>query len=353
MRLLRRLLVFCICILAFYFLVIESEITQDLLKKNISGQLNQSKISLERKTLNNQQGAIDQANLIPWIDQNASKLIQEFGEPERKDLSAYGYTWWIYPQLNHYTQFGISDDDKIETVYTRGIDVPIKDLKNKKTYHEINQSLMFDKQVKYRGGLSSYTFFLTDEDLLQRPLAHIIDDIFVQFYFDQFTNDLSSFRILKADTLLKHVPYEIQYRGNLPESPSLTEEEWEEINRGMEQQIFDLTNVVRTEFKLEKVKWKNDVHEVALMHSKDMANNHYFSHVGLEGEGLKERLDAKDVFYQSAGENIAAQYPDGPAAIEGWLNSEGHRKALLDEGYTHLGVGAHRLHYTQNFITHP
>lgn len=54
--------------------------------------------------------------------------------------------------------------------------------------------------------------------------------------------------------------------------------------------------------------------------------------------------------FQQAGENIAYNYVDGPAAVEGWLNSEGHRKALLNEDYTHLGVGVDHKYYTQNFI---
>ncbi|MGK0698226.1 CAP domain-containing protein [Priestia flexa] len=52
-----------------------------------------------------------------------------------------------------------------------------------------------------------------------------------------------------------------------------------------------------------------------------------------------------------AGENIASNYTDGPAAVEGWLNSEGHRKALLNNDFTHLGVGVYEKFYTQNFIT--
>ncbi|MBR3119412.1 MAG: CAP domain-containing protein, partial [Oceanobacillus sp.] len=44
---------------------------------------------------------------------------------------------------------------------------------------------------------------------------------------------------------------------------------------------------------------------------------------------------------------------DAPAAMEGWLNSEGHREALLSNDYTHIGVGVHRLYYTQNFLGKP
>ncbi len=54
------------------------------------------------------------------------------------------------------------------------------------------------------------------------------------------------------------------------------------------------------------------------------------------------------VAYQTAGENIAANYTDGPAVVEGWLNSKGHREAILNKDYSHLGVGVFQKYYTQN-----
>ncbi|BBP89067.1 hypothetical protein BsIDN1_26850 [Bacillus safensis] len=78
------------------------------------------------------------------------------------------------------------------------------------------------------------------------------------------------------------------------------------------------------------------------MHSEDMKENHYFSHESKKYGTLKDRLERGEVGFQLAGENIAYNYVDGPAAVEGWLNSEGHRKALLNKDYTHLGVGVKR-----------
>lgn len=37
-------------------------------------------------------------------------------------------------------------------------------------------------------------------------------------------------------------------------------------------------------------------------------------------------------------------------AVEGWLNSKGHRENLLDGSYTYMGAGTYRKYYTQNFI---
>jgi uncharacterized protein YkwD len=81
-----------------------------------------------------------------------------------------------------------------------------------------------------------------------------------------------------------------------------------------------------------------------------MSTNQYFDHVSPTKGGLAERLAQGNVSYLLAGENIAAKYIDGIAAIEGWLNSEGHRETLLHEEYNYLGVGVYEKYYTQNFV---
>lgn len=181
----------------------------------------------------------------------------------------------------------------------------------------------------------------------------IDDDLFIQFYFDTFTNQLFAYRILTGNTLLTQRPYEIEYRGELPEQPNLSSDDWREIEKGMEQQIFDITNVLRTQYEIATLKWDESAQQVAYLHSQDMAVNDYFSHTSLNGNGLKERLETEQVVYLNAAENIASGYIDAISAMEGWLNSPSHRDAMLSDRYTHLGVGVYQRYYTQNFIEKP
>ena len=48
--------------------------------------------------------------------------------------------------------------------------------------------------------------------------------------------------------------------------------------------------------------------------------------------------------YSNAGENIAYGYASADAVMTGWMNSSGHRNNILNENYTHIGVG----HYKQS-----
>lgn len=294
-----------------------------------------------------------EGDLFSYIGEESDKLIDDLGDPDRKDMSAYGYTWWVYTDgESTYMQFGI-EDDEVVTIFASGEDVLADPISIGDSYEEVNEAFNFEDEIEYKDDLSFYKFLMSDEDLQTNPLVKVSDDVFVSAYFDTFTDELSSVRIMTGDTLLQQRIYEIEYRGSLPDPIELSDDEWEKVESGMEKQIFDLSNIYRHRFGVGSLKADKEVQEVAYLHSKDMQDNEYFSHYAEDGSGLKERLQEKNIYYMTAGENIAAQHTDAPAAMEGWLNSEGHREALLNEEYTHIGVGVYRLYYTQNFLFKP
>lgn len=45
------------------------------------------------------------------------------------------------------------------------------------------------------------------------------------------------------------------------------------------------------------------------------------------------------IVYQLAGENIALGQTTPEQVVEAWMNSEGHRENILNQSYTHIGVG--------------
>ncbi len=195
----------------------------------------------------------------------------------------------------------------------------------------------------------SYQFELNDDDINTRLLVSM-GDIYAQLYLDKFTGKLMSIRYLDPQTLINIHPYEMMYRGELSEEKEPTDVEWDRINHANEQEIFDITNVIRHQFNEDEVAWDEEIANVARAHSKEMFEENYFSHDSPTLGSLSDRLENKEITFKTAGENIASQYTDGPEAVNGWLNSEGHRKILLEESFTHLGVGVYKKYYTQNFI---
>lgn len=81
---------------------------------------------------------------------------------------------------------------------------------------------------------------------------------------------------------------------------------------------------------------------VSREHAGDMRRRDYFEHWSPEGYGPFDRLAAAGTTYLHAGENLA-RFPVSPdvveAAHQAWMDSDPHRRNLLSEAYTHLGVG--------------
>ncbi|PLR79188.1 hypothetical protein CU633_01385 [Bacillus sp. V3-13] len=302
------------------------------------------------ETTENQQSGIEapKEGLAALMGQNSQAVQTALGEPDRRDPSYYDYEWWIYQDPQNYIQVGI-EEDKVVTIYANGKDSNVQPFHIGQQIEEIHTSVLIETNVNLEYDKGSYRFELSETDMNTRPLVKI-GDYFAQLYIDKFTGSLSSIRYLDKKTLITHRPYELAYRGPLPEPKPLEETKRQRVEDGMEQQIFDITNIIRIRHNASPVAWDEKTAEVAYAHSKDMHDSGDFSHTSKTSGDLADRLDAADVFYQLAGENIAANYIDAPEVVEGWLNSQGHRETLLNPDYTHLGVGVYKRHYTQNFI---
>ncbi len=300
-------------------------------------------------TKNSQAKQEEQKTFFSWLGASSEEILSQFKEPDRIDQSPYGYEWWVYSGEDRYFQIGVLDGEVVTAVTFS--ENPNEQLVIGTSYRQLNQAYNFQSDVSIQSGM--YAFQLTEKDLETRPLIPLDDGWSAQLYFDTFTEELSAVRAVRNDILLEQQPYQLTYRGDLPTPQILTAEEWEEINQGAEQQIFEMTNYIRQRHEVDSLKVHDKAAEVAFSHSKDMNEHNYFSHHSKNGDGVGERLMEANVPYTRAGENIAAQYIDATAAIHGWINSKGHRESLLDERYTHLGVGVDQLYYTQNFLALP
>lgn len=283
-----------------------------------------------------------------FIGKDIAFLHENLGAPNRVDPSMYGYDWWIYnDDLSQYIQVGVANK-RIVTIYAIGKEVDITPFKIGQPVSDIYTTIPIEPNISLDYDGNSYRFELTEDDMNSRPLVPI-GDFYAQVHIDKFDGTVSSVRFLDPETLVKLQPYEMVYLGELLEDESEFKDETE-ISIGSTKQIFDITNVMRIRHGLEPVEWDDKVSEVALAHSIDMFESNDFSHTSRKFGELADRLEVGEVFYQIAGENIAANYADAPAVMEGWLNSKGHRDTLLNGQFSHLGVGVYQRHYTQNFI---
>jgi uncharacterized protein YkwD len=101
--------------------------------------------------------------------------------------------------------------------------------------------------------------------------------------------------------------------------------------------------------------WNARLASAAYGHSRDMADNNYFSHDSLDGRSMVDRINATGYTWSTIGENIAAGFTSVQGAVSGWMASEGHCANLMNPSFTEFGLACarndasqYRLYWTQN-----
>jgi uncharacterized protein YkwD len=106
-----------------------------------------------------------------------------------------------------------------------------------------------------------------------------------------------------------------------------------------EQVIFELTNMFRARHGVAALAWNDQLATAARLHGADMAARAYFSHYTPEGLTPGDRITNAGYTWRTYGENIDAGYANGVTAVDGWINSSGHRTNMLESAFRELGTG--------------
>lgn len=107
----------------------------------------------------------------------------------------------------------------------------------------------------------------------------------------------------------------------------------------VEREVLDLVNIERAKAGCAPVRFNLALRNAAFLHSKEMADNNYFSHSGLNGSTFSDRAKAAGYTGFPAGENIATGYHSAQSVMKGWMESDGHRQNILNCNHTHVGIG--------------
>lgn len=155
----------------------------------------------------------------------------------------------------------------------------------------------------------------------------------------------------------------------------------------LERQIHDLINIERQKNGLSTIEWNDELNIIAFKHSQDMADRDYFEHQSPEGydfsyryamDGFDCAVDTGEGYYYTGGENLArsALYDYityttflgttttsynwltieeiADAAVQGWMNSPGHRENIVTPHWKTEGIGVaitddYKVYATENF----
>jgi uncharacterized protein YkwD len=105
-----------------------------------------------------------------------------------------------------------------------------------------------------------------------------------------------------------------------------------------EQEMIRLVNKERVTNGLDPLVEDVKLRDLARLYSDDMLRRGYFSHYNLEGQSPFERMDLAEIIYGYAGENLALA-PSTELAMQGLMNSPGHRANILNANFAKVGVG--------------
>jgi len=116
-----------------------------------------------------------------------------------------------------------------------------------------------------------------------------------------------------------------------------------------ELRVFELTNIERANHGVAPLVWSDSLAYAARLHSEDMAQNVFMNHTGSDGSTPWERMDRAGFIYSRAAENVAYGQRSAEQVVGVWMNSDGHRRNILDPNLTELGVGFAEYRWTQKF----
>lgn len=104
-----------------------------------------------------------------------------------------------------------------------------------------------------------------------------------------------------------------------------------------EQAVLEATNKQRKAADLPPLKPHAKLLKMAREQSARMARLNKLGH-DLEGKPFADRIKESGYPFAATGENVGEGYKTGKAAVAGWMDSPPHKKNLLGEEFTEIGV---------------
>ncbi|MBD2256509.1 CAP domain-containing protein [Pseudanabaena sp. FACHB-2040] len=130
-----------------------------------------------------------------------------------------------------------------------------------------------------------------------------------------------------------------------------------EATAQLEAQVAQQINAIRQEQGLSALSNNQRLAQVARNYSRRMAEEGFFAHTSPRGDTLVDRVQSAGITYLAIGENLytSTNIPQpATAAVDGWMNSPGHRENILRSEYRETGIGVWQVgntyYFTQLFL---
>jgi uncharacterized protein YkwD len=100
--------------------------------------------------------------------------------------------------------------------------------------------------------------------------------------------------------------------------------------------------------------WNDKLEKAARGHAADMKRNRYFNHTSKDGRTMSDRIKAAGYTYTgfksfAVGENIAFGQQSIQEVSDGWFESVGHCKNLMNPSFKEIGIAENGSYWVQDF----
>ena len=247
------------------------------------------------------------------VGDSVRTLTATLGTPVRKDNADGNFTYYVYNKdYKNFSMVAISNaEQKVVGFFVCSVNL---------TY----------------GGLSSASTLSSFQS--KYSAAEALSDIGARMLEDSAGTSVFFFDIHNDSKL-----YAVSYMA----SAVSFEETNASTQTAVEREILDICNAYRARYGVASLTWSSDAAAIAKAYAKKMAAEDFFSHTSPDGSTMASRCES--INYRTLGENIIANYmllghlrwqiSGSVANATGWIASSGHRGNILNDAFTHLGVG--------------
>lgn len=276
------------------------------------------------------------------IGDSLDTVLAKFGDAEEVLASEYGFLWYIYPNdYKDYIQIGMLDG-AVAAVYSNSPHMLYRGVGCGSSMDDVRITFGDGLDVLRKGHVNYHQNNIIDGKR-ERDLF-LLNGVYITVFYDIHKNNtVTSLQLIREDVE--------QGLNGFYAAPS------DELKYSYEQQNFYATNAVRVREGYPPFTWNSKIADVAVGHSRDMAEHDYFSHDTPDGKSVMDRAIEGGLKPSMVAENIAYGGQNGIVMLELLMNSAGHRKNILGD-CERMGVGVwfnnENIPYlTQNFYTPP
>ena len=169
-----------------------------------------------------------------------------------------------------------------------------------------------------------------------------------------YSSSTKAYGIMNKTGVSIYVKDSDEVRPTITPEPTETPDPDDEVDHATPEQkaqeVFKLVNTERMKAGLQPYKYDLRLEKAAMVRAKEIAVK--FSHIRPDGRNSSTAVSEAGAGCPS-GENIGMGTSSAPEIMQAWMDSPGHKIAILSKSSTHIGVGYYEGHWVQFFSDDP